>query len=238
LRGANLSGANLIDVVLNNADLRGADFRNAVLIDANLTDVLIDDADFSGALIVNVTATQTNTQAAIGFSSMSPPATGQIGANISELERLALKSGAFATAAIIDLLDHEVLLSVSLDGKSGKISTECHPTPQFSVTKTANTISSAMVDVTQKWTSGKLRIDSISVKGLKGCGTATELKRLAIAAWCEACAVPALDKNQVKAQVASRKDDIDRLRDKSWTNGAPISLPKAGTKSIASEPAS
>ena len=58
--GADMSGVNLTDRDLSNADLSGAKFTNATLIRTNFTDSSLNNADFSGADLNNATLNNAN----------------------------------------------------------------------------------------------------------------------------------------------------------------------------------
>jgi uncharacterized protein YjbI with pentapeptide repeats len=239
LANTDLSGAKLVG-----CDLTGASLRGALLIGADLTDAIVDGADFEDANIAGAKLQGVDAAKAKGLDPAQPTKALAVGPNIKELNRAAKNSKSLRVGATLDLPDGYVTLDIS----TSKWGSNCYFTK---ITEGSNIgkpgpwnvpIGDCMQFFAQRFRDGKLRLDSVKVQATKAALGGKELKRLALAAWCEAFGVPIPTDDELKSQGKAKKQDAAALREellaelragargvKKWNARKPEERKKAGS---------
>jgi uncharacterized protein YjbI with pentapeptide repeats len=246
---AKLAKADLTDAKLVNADLTRANLRDAILVGADLTGATIDGANFTGAILSGAILTTRDAAKAIGLDVAACQATGKIGPNIQELERVARQSRRLETSAVIDLKDgQQVQMGLDYRSKWPRYIDTILNKPGMGYRSHSQSVSAAMIDLARKWITGTLRLDSVTVKSSKCPLSTKDLRRLAVAAWCEACGKPVpsdsefddlwksrtdLRRARLTEQKAVREEMLAQLRDGDagidcWNALSPEERKKAG----------
>jgi len=188
LSGAKLANADLAKAKFINCNLSRADLRGAILLETDLSAVTsIDGANFEGANLTFANLAGLDASKAIGLDPTRNASKGKIGPNVLELERIAGKSDRLITKARLDLGAQG---SVELEVNASKYGVWCNYTfNQTSEHGNLNPLSKGMMELANHWCHATILLDSISVKASKSPLASKELRKLAIAAWCEVLGV-------------------------------------------------
>lgn len=211
LAGADLSRADLRNARFENADLREAKFNDAILSGADLTGATIDGADFTGANVTGVNLAGLDLTKA---KNLEPKASRTAGPNLRELAKVANGSKGFMTSIELELgTDEYVVLQPSLSryGSSvyaGAGYTHVAANHNFGTSVSAPTFEQGMLNLTDLWSRGTPKFDTVKVVAKQCPLRGQELQALAVAAWHEACglAVPTAD----ELQQATEQSAADR----------------------------
>jgi uncharacterized protein YjbI with pentapeptide repeats len=204
--------ADLTDAMLVNADLSGADLRKTILAGADFAGANIEGANFTGANLTGARVAGLDAAQAAGLDPAAASAGGKIGTNIRELEKITRQSRRLETFALIEMKDHPVELKVTAYHNGRWIGTYTG-TPGMGSHGGATSFSAAMIDLARRWTNGTLRLASVTAKSSKGPLGGKQLRRLAAAAWCEACGVPVRSETELEEKLRAGKADQDELRE-------------------------
>jgi uncharacterized protein YjbI with pentapeptide repeats len=223
--GAKLACADLTDAVLTGADLRRADLTDALLVGADLTGAMIDGANFTGATLTGIRLGGLDPTKARGLDPAAAAVGGKVGPNLRALEDVARQSRRLQTRAVIELPGQTVTVEITSYHRSSWLTTFTqHPT--MGRHSYAKTLSAGMIDLTRKFSNGKLRFDAITVKSSKCPVKPTELRSLAFRAWAEAMGVDPPSDEAVGQTVQGKKQTTGTLRDEL------LGLLRAGRKGV------
>jgi len=200
LNGVKLEKADLTKAILARADLTGADLRGATLLDADLSHAVIDGANFEGANLMGVKLIGVDPGKAKGLDLSPTAGVGSSNPNLRELDKVARAAQRLHTTAQLALPDgSSVTLRVQTmcsgqwvhaDGFSSSLAVNYRPSLM--------TLEAAMLDLHRRWPEGTLQPDTVLVGAISSPVTGKALKALALAAWCEACGLPAPTAGQIK----------------------------------------
>jgi uncharacterized protein YjbI with pentapeptide repeats len=202
LRGANLSGARLGKAILvranlKHADLTWADLRQANLIDAILSHAVIDGANFEGAVLTGTRVGELDVTRALGLDPQAPEGPrGQSGPSLRKLDEVLKESNRIETTVILDLPEGPMDLAAWGNGGNYPNTHLYAFQGKAYVNEYGRTLAEVMFEKTRRWAHGTPRPESVTARAGSKCPVdAVELRRLALAAWCEAfgVAVPAPD---------------------------------------------
>jgi uncharacterized protein YjbI with pentapeptide repeats len=211
---ANLAGADLTGAILAGCDLSGANLRGACLLDADLSQATIDGADFEGANTTGARWTGVDPSRAKGLALGQVAPKGAVGPNIQELENQAKAAQSLVLKATLDRKTGYIDLLVNYNG--GK--TFCHYTSDLNGNRTLHSgphtvpLRDCLLYFGQRFPDAELRMDSIKVQAPKQAIGSKELKRLALAAWCEALGLEIPSDEDLKSQGKARKQDQEAFR--------------------------
>jgi uncharacterized protein YjbI with pentapeptide repeats len=207
LRGADLSGATLV-----NADLSGADLREAILIGADLTGAAITGARFDKANLTGAKLGGLDPAKAKGLD-LTPKG---LGPRVLELEQAAQPARRFTTAAVFDLPDSFIEVSIEWKGP-GKpveaVSRHFRGGVWATVYRKPRSVGLAVAVLGHTCGGAVLRLDSVKAKCDGGTLRDKEVKQLALAAWCEAAGVEAVSPDSLKERQQAQKAGKEALRE-------------------------
>jgi uncharacterized protein YjbI with pentapeptide repeats len=192
LPGANLREADLTNANLTGADLSRADLRGALLFDADLSHARIDGARFEDVDVRGVKLTGTNPGKAIG---LAPEATiaeaGRIGPFLTQLAALLQQAVSFKLALRLEREgENHVTVSVFRSDLGRKLFASSYRGGLSSYFSPAQTVDVVLFDMARRWPGCQLSRGRIQVHAHGVNRTNRELKRLVLAAWCEAAGLP------------------------------------------------
>ena len=198
LAGADLSRSDLRNTKFGNADLRKAKFKDAILSGADLTGATIDGADFTGANVTGMNLTGLDLAKA---KNLEQKAARSPGPNMRDLTKVATASKRFLTTIELDLgKDEFVVLQPGLSCYANQAYPSANHSHHFGNSTFGNyvqapTFEQAMLNLTDLWSRGTPKFDTVKVDAKKCPLRGKELRNLAIAAWHEACGleVPTAD---------------------------------------------
>jgi uncharacterized protein YjbI with pentapeptide repeats len=183
-RKASLRLASLANANLKAADLTETDLRGANLGGADLTGAAVTGAIFEGA---NVTGAKYDTDAprkAVGLSG-ARRAAGRIGTNVERLEQLAGQVERLDVSVTADTRTGAVELGVTALRQGTVVHTREGP-PNLLAHGSARRVGEAMLELAGK-TQGTPRLQTLKVQARGSPLAPPQLRRLAAAAWSEAC---------------------------------------------------
>lgn len=194
LAGADLSGANLRHCNFMDANLAGANFASAVLDFAILKGANIEGADFAGAQLGGVDLTSLDVSLAKNLQKKLPRAAGP---HLLQLTQVATQAKSLQTSLELDLSDGEYVVlqpSIATQGSSCYISAHYQLGSPDRVGKNcggmgAATLHQTLLDLRDKWPRGRPKFETVTVEATKCPLRGTDLEKLAVAAWAEACGV-------------------------------------------------
>jgi uncharacterized protein YjbI with pentapeptide repeats len=201
---ATLITSDLTDARFVNADMTKADLRDAILVGVDFTGAKITGADFTGANIAGAVLGNLDVTRAKGLVPGQASQGGSIGPTIRELESIAGKSRRLETGVHVDFQKKEIFLGIVSHQNSKWIATEVRD-GNSGYHGSGKSLSSAMIDVTRRFTTGTLRLDSIVIKSSKCPLKHRELHAKAVAAWCEAMGVEAPTIDSLMADTSAKK---------------------------------
>jgi uncharacterized protein YjbI with pentapeptide repeats len=219
LSGADLTGADLGGAKLKNADLSDAILTDAFLGGAVLTGAKLDGADFAGACLTNVSLENVDATKAKNLDVRPPrPA----GPNLKKLAGVVKKSKGFDTTIELALGKHESVvlrLTKRTHGKRSSIDADFdHHVPGNRRSMDARVAAPAweqgMLNLTDRWSRGRPKFETITTKAKKCPLKGEELEVLVYAAWCEALGVPVLTGEALAKEQAQIETRRSATRDK------------------------
>lgn len=218
LTGANLTRADLHKVKFVGADLRKAKFNNASLSSADLTGALIDGADFTGANVMDATLNGLDLSKA---KNLAAKAARPVGPNMKELAKVANDSHEFTTSIVLVMSQDEfVMLSAGIQRYGQKAYSSAEYWHEQLNHGTSGPVESPNFEqgilnltdlVARMFARGTPDFETVKVDAQKCPLRGQELQDLAIAAWHEACGLPApskADLEQDAKRVASATSSL------------------------------
>jgi hypothetical protein len=118
-----------------------------------------------------------------------PTASGGVGPNVRELERVGKQSRRLEVGIAADVKGEKVELKITFYGNRQWVATFVG-TPQVRTHNCARSLSAGMLDLARQCAHGVPRPDSVKATLSKGPVRGQQLKRLALAAWYEAFGLP------------------------------------------------
>jgi uncharacterized protein YjbI with pentapeptide repeats len=210
-RGTKLVGAKLAGTRFVKADLSNADLRGAFLMGADLSGAVIDGANFEGANLADANLAGLDLAKARGLDPAAMTGKGKAGPQIAALEQVVRQSQRVSLVVTATLPSggyvilqvdaskygvagyHTVYREKSSDGRPGD----------------GSTIPACMLHLANLYWRGTLQFDSVEVKA-KNCPMGgRDLKKLALAAWCEAFGIETSTPDAVEQQ----RQEVDTLRE-------------------------
>ncbi|MGE3803468.1 MAG: pentapeptide repeat-containing protein [Gemmataceae bacterium] len=210
---ANLRGADLTHANLSCCDLSGADLRDACLAGANLEDAIVAGANFRGAYLCGAKLDKVDVVSAKGLAADLVDSLGEAGPCVDALDKAMRKDDWLDMSARIEVPGRTVTIEICRYGpQQGRMCSKVDATwqhteyPQFPFPQ-------AVRQVTEIWTRGRLRIESISAGTHKKKIPQERLDELVRAAWCElfGCAAPT-DSDLENQHEALRQEMLAELR--------------------------
>jgi uncharacterized protein YjbI with pentapeptide repeats len=242
---AKLVQADLRQANLNGVDLTKADLRKAQLAGADLTNANVNGADFEGANLYGVKLDGVDSTKAKG---LDPEKTkgGTVGPNLRQLDQVAKKAGNLKLRADVAIDDGHVELEVSGTHRYNTIQWTKHSADEsrqadYDFSWQSRTFGQAMMELCQLWGGGTLRVDSIKTSSSKSPVKGADLKKLAVAAWCEALGAELPSEEDVAKQKKTRHSDQKKARQnlleellgtggvKKWNARTPGEIAQAGS---------
>jgi uncharacterized protein YjbI with pentapeptide repeats len=191
LAKADLRGAKLLKAKLAGADLSEADFKGANLAGADLTGARVGGADFTGANIRSAKVNTLDPSHACGLHPAQAVRPGKAGSHVSRLAALARQSDSLSTDAEVEVDGERYQLSVQ--ARKGLVGAGWgfdRPGYGYNGPSDGSSVAGCLLNFADVWGHATLRTETVRADGKRVSLTDDELRRLAVAAWCEAFGVP------------------------------------------------